>query len=575
MRSNIPVAVRASIEVDEPLRAGEPCAVAVVVETTSARATRGVSVLLRGFSNLTTNATQKVPGETFASIALVLAEGERLAPGVRRYEGKLSVPEDAPPTGEGTMDIRYQLDARVKLEFPWVFDARASRKVEVARAARAERPEAQPVTMSSAGRGDGSLFVELSLDDTAFAPGEVITGAFSLGNIAGRRVDAATVSLVPRRPGVLGGGEVSVFKSLVGLREGSAVRFSLPLSPAAALSFPSRVYFVEQEVALRIDGSPVTVRIPIVIDTFAPRGGAPAPAPPLVGGARWRFTWRDEGAKAGLALEGRELELTGTLANAVEARVWPHGNGVRARLEWEALGIGISVEPRKVLSGGMSFDAIDPHFARRFSVHGREREQVEAALGEDLRRALSAFEEAELDDTGARVHGAGSARDPAALRLFLALVSTLAEAVVAAEQRLPTPSWVDAPTAAAWRAFAGATAGRFHAGSMAVTGALVDGDRIDLTTHPDAHGLPESTRLTLTIDPPAERASLLAEGAEADLVRSVVDLDVAPQVEIRPDAVVLELAGRVADPAALAAPMAEMARLARRMRGEASRGPYR
>jgi hypothetical protein len=445
----------------------------------------------------------------------------------------------------------------------------------VARPPRAERPAPRPVTVSSAGHGDGALFLELALDDTAFAPGEVITGAFSLANIRSRRVDAATVALIPTLPAAIHTGDVSVFKSLVGVSEGSTVRFAIPLSPATALSFPSRVYPIEQAVVLRIDGSPVTCRIPVVIDTFTPRPGAEAPAPPVVGSARWRFAWRDEGARAGLAIEGRELELTGTLANAVEARVRPHGNGVRARLRWETLGLGISVEPRKVLSGGLSFEAIDPSFARRFSVHGREREQIEAALGEDLRRALLVFEEAALDDTGARIHGFGSARDPSALRRFLALLSTLADAVVAAEQRVPPPSWVDAATASAWQAFAAATAGRFHAGRMAVTGAFVDGDRLDLTTHPDAHGLPERTRLTLIIDPPADRASLLAEGAEADLVRSVAERDAAPHVEIRAEAVVLEIAGRVADPAALAAPMAEMTRLARRLRGETSRGPYR
>ena len=46
-------------------------------------------------------------------------------------------------------------------------------------------------------------------------------------------------------------------------------------------------------------------------------------------------------------------------------------------------------------------------------------------------------------------------------------------------------------------------------------------------------------------------------------------------MEVRAADVVLELAGVTADPAVLRAPMAEMARLARRLRGDTSRGPYR
>ena len=42
-----------------------------------------------------------------------------------------------------------------------------------------------------------------------------------------------------------------------------------------------------------------------------------------------------------------------------------------------------------------------------------------------------------------------------------------------------------------------------------------------------------------------------------------------------PDAVVLEIDGVLADPAALGTTMAEMARLGRRLRGETRRGPYR
>jgi hypothetical protein len=566
---------RVSIDVEEPVLTGEPFRVAVVIETTKARTTHGVTVRLRGFSTLVTKNDIEQTYKAFGAWTAVLAETERIEPGAHRFEGSLLLPEDAPPCGEGVMEIYYQLDARVRMEVPWVLDATASRRLAVARPTRRERPPPCPTTVSSLAGGDDGLVVELELDDVSFAPGETIQGAFSLGNIRHKEVDAAVVSLVPALPAhMLGSGYVSVFKSLAGVGEGSPVRFSLPLAATAALSFASETLGIDQAVLLHVDGWSVDCRIPVVIDTFEPREGQLLPAPP-VGRARWRFAWRDEGTRAGLALEGRDLSLHGTLAGAVDAQVQPRGSGVQATLTWESLGVGLSILPRVLLPGGVSLDDVDPLFGKRFIARGHEPAQVLAALGRDLCAALLAFEDAQLDDAGAEVATSASARDPEALRSFLAALEALAEAVVAAERRLPPPSWVDAATAEAWRAFAAATTGRLHAGRMAITGALVDGDRTDVETLCDARGRTRATRLTLMIDPPADRVSQLPDDADADLRRSVQDRDLARPVEIRPDSVVLELVGTTADPATLRAPMAEMARLARRLRGETSRGPYR
>ncbi len=567
--------LRVSIDVAEPVYTGERFRVAVEVESTSPRITRGISLMLRGFTTLTTRTDRKRSHETFATWTTPLVEGARLDRGAHRFEGSFLLPDDAPPGGEGIMEVYYQLDARVKMEVPWVFDSTAVRRLAVARPPRGERPPPRPATVSSATRAKDGLFLELSLDDTRFAPGESVSGAFSLGNIGGKRVDAATVSLVPMRLDAVGGGEeVSIFKSLVGVEEGGVVSFSLPLPPTAALSFPTQGLDIQQAILLRVDGSPTTCRIPIVIDTFAARRGEQEPSP-VVGRMRWRFAWHDEGARAGLALEDRELSLRGTLAGVVDVRVKPRGSGVRAKLAWETLGIGLSIVPRVLLPRGVSVDDLDPVFGKRFIARGHERAQVLAALGPDLRAALFAFEEAEVDDTGARVASSASARDPEELRRFLAALEALAEAVVAAERRLPPPSWVTQASAEAWRAFAAATTGRLSAGRMAVNGAVVNGERFDVEIRFDAHGRLRTTRVTLLVEPPVDPVPQLPEGADADLIRSVHDRDLAPRVAIRADALVLEVDGVTADPAALHAPMAEMTRLARRLRGEMSRGPYR
>ena len=573
--------VRASIEVEERVCTGGPFPVAVVIETTVARIIRGVVLLLRGFSTLRASSEKDLHvHKAFGSWTVLLAETERLAPGGHRFEGSIPLPDDAPPSSTGVVEVYYELDARVKLEFPWMFEATATRRLVVARPAQRERRPPRPRTVSSVAKRSDALFVELSLDDTSFAPGELINGSFSLGNIGDKRVDAAIVSLVPLCPDVAGGGgNVSVFKSLAGVREGSTVHFSIPVPPTAALSFASRTLGVEQAIVLHVEGSSAQCRIPVAIDTFEPRSGELLPALPA-GGARWRSTWGDEGARAGLALEDRELGLHGTLAGAVAVTVRPRGNGVRARLAWETLGIGLSILPRGLLPAGVSFGKVDPAFGQRFIARGHSPAQVLAALGPDLRAALLAFEEAKLDDTGAEIASSASARDPESLRRFLAALAALAAAVVAAERRIPPPAWVAPAVAEAWRAFAAVTAGRLCAGRMAVTGALVGGDLLDVETRCDTLGRAAVTRLTLSVDtlsigPPAHRISRLPRSSDADLRRSVGDRDPAPQVEIRPHAVVLDLAGTTADPAALFGPTAEMAILARRLRGAVSYGPYR
>src|SRR5262249_4025252 len=151
----------------------------------------------------------------------------------------------------------------------------------------------------------------------------------------------------------------------IDVEEGSVIPFSLPIPPKTALAFDSATLAIEHHVQVSIDGSPVTCSIPIVIDTFEARANGPRPAS-LAGGVRWRFAWRDEGARVGLALEGRELCLAGRLASAVDVRVRPRGNGLAATLVWESFGIGLSIAPRAFVARGVSLDELTPAFRRRF-----------------------------------------------------------------------------------------------------------------------------------------------------------------------------------------------------------------
>jgi hypothetical protein len=359
----------------------------------------------------------------------------------------------------------------------------------------------------------------------------------------------------------------------VNVEEGAVLRFTLPIPADAVPACETRVGRIAQVVILRVDGSSAACGVPIVVGNFAKRAARDEEdddPPELVGRVRWRFAWRDEGARHGLALEGRELRLRGTLAGAVDVKVKPHGVGVTATLRWPTLGIGLRIEKRGLFPlTGVDLHDVDPSFSNRFVARGREEAQVRAACGDDLRNALLTFDEVELDDAGARITSNAAARDAADLRNFLDKLEKLADAVVAAEARVPPPAWATEASVAAWRAFAESTGGRFHAGRLAITGALFDGDRARIETDFDG-AAPSATRVELTVDPEIDRD--IPASAEAELLRAAAP---ATKAEVRADAIVLTFAGALADPSRARAALAEAQRLARRLRGETARGPYR
>src|SRR5262249_11449575 len=153
------------------------------------------------------------------------------------YRASFQIPAEVPPSAEaGDLYVEYNLSARV--EIPWRADPRAKHVVTVLPALPAPRGERRRVTVTSAAR-DGEPFLELALDDSRGAPGETITGAFSVGNVDARRLDGATVAVVTLNDAIalaIPGG-CSIFKSLVSRGEGSVIRFALPLPEGTLPSF--------------------------------------------------------------------------------------------------------------------------------------------------------------------------------------------------------------------------------------------------------------------------------------------------------------------------------------------------
>jgi hypothetical protein len=565
------VGVSLRVEVDEPLVIGQDARVVVVVEADGETHVRGVSLALLG---LRWDDEARV---TFLREEQALLPDTYLARGTRRLEATVSLAPDLPPTFARGLGVDYHLEARAAVA--WWFDAHETRDVRVVVPPSADpRPRPTPRTAVSEVHGVSTLFAELVLDDTTFAPGESVTGSFSVGNVRDEELSGATVTVVGT--GTLGGGlDATVFKSLVGAREGASIRFSVPIPPDTAPDFQSRAGDVARELVLAFDGSSVSCRVPIRIGAFAANPDAAPGRTELSAGPRWRAEWREAGAKVGLAppARRRELRLEGTLAGEVSVDVRARGTGLAAKLTWEDLGIGLSLTPRGLAARGVDLGSVDPEIYERYAVVGRSELQVRDAFEPDLCAAVVAFDHVMLDDHGAEVRADAHARDPRALTRFLSALVTLATAIVRAETRLSPPAWAYDSAIARWRAFAAATGARFRPGRVAIHDATVDGDRFDVDTLVDDRGMPDRTRVTLALDPPLEREASrgLPEEARRALASAVAKRDTDARVSWRPDALALELAGFEEDPAKLREVFAELQRAARRLRGEPDRGPYR
>lgn len=568
--------VKVDIQHDGPARPGERVAATVIVESDGERSIDAVKLTLTGTAR--TWAADRVDVVQFVSVEEELVGFTTLRSGKRRLRASFTIPEDAPPTCDaGDLSVHYELSARVFI--PWHVDPRAARALPVLPRPAPPRGEFHRVTASSAPTGD-MLFLELSLDDDRWAPGETITGAFSIGNVGTMRLDGATVAVVRRFGSIARAvlGDATVFKSLVGAGEGSVIRFAIPLAKGTPPSFEGMIGSLSRAVVLRVDGSEIECALPITIDAFEPRADAQRDAGEAVGASRWRGTWREEGARRGLSLARHELVLEGDLPGRVSVKVEPHGNGLSAELRWPSFDVGLSVDKLGLFPlSGVDLYRTSPAFAGRFAAGGREEAQVRAVLDARMCAAIAAFTTAKVSDRSARVALDVPARSAEGLRRFLDAVAELSEAALAAARRVPPPSWVSAADAERWRAFAALAGGKLRCGAMRVRRAIVDAERVDVQTVLDERGRPEATRLVLALDPavdPPEHADMppaLAAAARA----AARDPGRAPALDVAPEAMTLTLGGFTPDPADLRPLVAHMARYAARLRGDGARGPYR
>ncbi|MCC6558744.1 MAG: hypothetical protein IT372_37905, partial [Polyangiaceae bacterium] len=444
-------------------------------------------------------------------------------------------------------------------------------------------------------------FVELSLDDRAFAPGDEITGAVALGNVQGRKVRGIELSLVGYERVRLASEahRFTAFLRADGRDEGRELPFRFRIPAAAPPAFDAGWAALFWSFEARVDlarANDIVHRTPIALAAFD--------RPPELGGmrrqigaGRWRAVWEAVGAQHGLSLDRHELRLTGALSGCAAA-VWVDAGAAQpssalvGELRWPSWGIGLQIGLKRFMLPLSAGD--EEGFGNRYRVRGRDPAQVRAVVAAPLRRALLAFDEVRLDDERVTVTSRTPGHDQPWLGEFLGRLARLGAEIAAASARIPPPASM-ASARPAWEAFARELHGRLELGPMSIRDGRQDGATFHVETRYERAAEPDRTEITLALDPPLDAAPELddpealaaASPAVRELVRELrgpggaarLTGDGPPErpraLRVTAGAVVLALPAPLEDPSITREVMGTMLLLSQRLRGARGAGPYR
>jgi len=512
-----------------------------------------------------------------------LREKGTLTAGPHQHRVQLTVPSDAPASYLGVrIEVRYEV--RLHVSIPWWPDLQETYELLV-EPHPARRPPPKPQTATSV--RTANAFIELSLTDTAFAPGDEITGAFAVGNaikVAELGVEISLVAIEHARtdsevrraeqfrymlPGVL-----------QPLRGGGEVAFHFRVPKEAVASFASPWCKLEWSVHAALTGpwgTTAATDVPVHIDRYnLPHEATRARAE--VGAARWRRTWAELGARFGLTLRDKGFTLDGSRGDVqIEVALDQSDDetAMVATLRYPSLELGLRAAPQFLVVLPHALELLLPGH----KVECRDLAQGLAFFDPKLLGALRAFKTMRVDDARTFVRQPGPAHIPSGITVFLDMTVALAETLVEAISHIPPPAALHGALPQ-WRAFAAATGAHLAVGGMKLTAAAVEGGVFDIATLFGPKGELAGTRIDFPIDPPLtlraapDGSESFASASGADELAVALRASVR-ELAVRPHALTVDLADPVLDPADLRPRLAEMLLLVRRLRGERSPGPYR
>lgn len=594
---------RPDIELRMPsfVHPGDPLLVDLLVRSGSVTPIDFIQLELQGLQFLRVTTQSAHQSSQFLVQTARVAEAGKLGVGEHRYQAVFPLPHKAFPSYVGQL-FQYRYFLALHVSIPWWPDVVECYDAVVMLPPATRR---RPTPFAGTSARDTAPFVEVSLIDQYFAPGEVIEGGLAFGNLGGRKARQVALSLLGyERYLPYTSHEAyryTAYKSLDGVEEGSEVGFRFAVPKDAIPSFDiaqTASLFWAFEVQIEPErGPPVSHATPITLARFD-RPAEPGTLRRRMGNGRWHAVWAEVGKGFGLTLDPTELELSGVhrgVQIAVKIGTDDEGKrGLAGELRFDALGLGLSIRDRGLLDFGLDLE--DEGFARRFRVRGRDEQQTRASLPRALLAALSLFDSVYLDDRRAVVRSRTPGHDQPWIGQFVRQVFALAEALDDTSRAVPPPPALAAHRRA-YERFAIELGARLEPGSLSLRGGQLDGVRVEIETDFARGEQPRGTILGVDIDPPLPRAfdpdspedrasaspmtrRLLDElGRELLAVHAQIgaplDEGRAPRPQIDERSLRLGTRATLPDPSAARALLGTMIALAATLRGERRIGPYR
>lgn len=517
--------------------------------------------------------------------------------GEMRLAAAFDIPANMPQTYfGGDASIAYLLTVYVSI--PWWPDREEEFHVPVALAA-APAPDPVPRTFATSTLGPSGTdpFMEMSLDATQIAAGDVVTGSISLQNLRGRKIRGIDLSFVETeivtlpRPDTR---EAKRFRLRVhdgSPVEGAAIPFRVRLPDKATPTFDTKgvvrgqMSFLHVRTHIEVRavvawGEDVVLRVPVKVATkaSAPRQQLGWVAP--VGRERQMLVWRAAAEHAGLIADPDAQRMTtqsGSVTVEVTAEHREKDFFLIAKLGWPNLGLDLEVNERK-WTDALALNLVrsgDERIDERFAAHVREPAQAKAIV-ETLASVMD-FEEVAINDVGAVLAKRGAPHVPEKLEPFCKAALRAAAAFDESLGRIAPPQLfvADVP---AWEAMAERLRGRLDIGRMWIRDAHVGTDSVELGAVWERRGIHLGSAIRVKIDPPLESAFTDLQDARLspaarDAWRELLSKTKSTSISDRE--ILIELEGQLHDPQS-AMPLIDLAVLLRRsLSGPLAAGPFR
>lgn len=513
-----------------------------------------------------------------------------MSPGEHRFKALFELADRLPPTYVGPdASITYIITVHVSI--PWWPDREQDFVVPLVFApAPPMPPEPKVFVTARDGPRGKDAFMELSLDATQIAIGDVVSGSISLQNLRGRRVRGVELSFIQTetlvKPShVVRAGQRFTLRVLDGAPvEGAAIPFRVTMPETATPTFRAATLSLATDVEARADvawGGDVAIRARILVGpkASAPREDRGWVAP--VGSARQALVWQNVAAKLGLVTDPEAKRMVGkhgdvTFAVSAEQHddYW-----LVAKLAWPSLGLELDVGERR-WSDALATSLVqagDPAIDRRLAARAREHAQASRFLAPEVLRPLLRFDDVRILDGGARLAVRGAPHVTEKVERFVRRVVAAAESFDRALSRVPAPALFSADVPA-WQALAARLRGRLELGRMWIHDAQVGTSTVQIGSVWARGGLLLGSTVVVAIDPPLDAPPSGVEApslspAARDAWRELSAR--AKGVQIDASAITLELDGKLSDPQA-AMPAVELAvSLRRALGGLVAAGPFR